>query len=455
MKAIKCVAMPKPRTHTALRIAGLYAVSFAVVSLLVAAATWHFTDRAFRHSLDERLRSELVALEHADREESRTALIADIVAFDAIPGHGRYLLNDRHGRRIAGRIQISHLPDDIGDALLVSPDGRTEPARVVEMTLKDGSTLAVVGEMTLMRRTEATLLAIAAAGFGLVIVIGIVGGILSGRILHRRLGLVDTTARAIIEGDLTRRMPIGLKDDEFDHLSMTLNQMLDHIGRLMSSLRHVSADIAHDLRSPLARLRIKLEAALHTNDPEKQKVGIADALERMDEILTLFATMLRISEVEAGGLKKWFKPVALAPLVGEIVENYEAVAQQSGHGLQIGLTEDCMVTGSEDLIGQALANLIENSLSHSPSGTLVTISVAYRSDGTTEIIVSDNGPGIPASHHALVLERFGRGETSRSKPGHGLGLTMVQSIAHAHGASLRLEDGEPGLAVRLIFPPQG
>lgn len=447
--------MPKPRTRTALRIAWFYAFSFAIVSLLVATATWHFTDKAFRHSLDERLRSELVALEHADREESRSALIADIVAFDAIPGNGRYLLNDRNGRRVAGRVRISHLPDSMGDTLLLMADGKSEPARVVEMTLKDGSTLAVVGEMALMRRTEATLLAIAALGFGLVIVIGIVGGILSGRALHRRLDLVDNTARAIIEGDLTLRMPIGPHDDEFDHLAATLNRMLDHIGRLMSSLRHVSADIAHDLRSPLARLRAKLETALHTEDPEEQRAGIADALERMDEILNLFATMLRISEVEAGGLKQWFKPVALAPLVNEMVENYEAAAQESGHVLQIGHTEDCVVSGSEDLIGQAIANLIENGLNHSPPGTMINVSVVRGSEGRAEIVVRDNGPGIPASHHALVLERFGRGEASRSKPGHGLGLTLARSIAHAHGASLTLGDAMPGLVVRLVFPPEG
>lgn len=447
--------MPKPRTRTALRIAWFYAFSFAIVSLLVAAATWHFTDKAFRHSLDERLRSELVALEHADREESRAALIADIVAFDAIPGNGRYLLNDRNGRRVAGRVRISYLPDGMGDTVLHIPHGRTEPARVVAMKLKDGSTLAVVGEMTLMRRTEMTLLAIAAAGFGLVIVIGIVGGILSGRTLHRRLGLVDNTARAIIEGDITRRMPIGPHDDEFDHLATTLNKMLDHIGRLMGSLRHVSADIAHDLRSPLARLRAKLEAALHTGDPEMQRAGIADALEKMDEILALFATMLRISEVEAGGLKQWFRPVTLGPLVAEMIDNYEATAQESGHVLQIGHAENCVVTGSEDLIGQAIVNLIENSLSHTPQGTIITVSAAHAPDGAVEIVVRDDGPGIPEALHAQMLERFRRGEASRSRPGHGLGLTMVRSIAHAHGAVLTLDDAMPGLVVRLVFTPEG
>ena len=208
---------------------------------------------------------------------------------------------------------------------------------------------------------------------GLVIMIGIFGGILSGRALHRRLGLVDSTARAIIEGDLSRRMPVGPKNDEFDQLAATLNQMLDHIDRLMSSLRHVSADIAHDLRSPLARLRAKLETALHADDPETQRTGIAGALERMDEILRLFSTMLRISEVEAGSLKQWFKPVALAPLIAEIAENYEAPAQESGHSLRLERADDVIVNGSEDLISQAISNLLENGLHHTPPGTAITL----------------------------------------------------------------------------------
>ncbi|MGD9810911.1 MAG: sensor histidine kinase [Sphingobium sp.] len=443
--------MPERRTRTAIRIAGFYVVSFAIVSLVVGAATWRLTGNAFRHTLDDRLRDELVALEHADEREGREALIADIVAFDAIPGNGRYLLNSPDGKRLAGRASITRLPEDIGDTMLRATDGHFEPARVVRMTLQDGSTLAVIGETAAMDRTERTLLLIAAAGFGLVIVIGVLGGILSGRTLHRRLSLVDGTAQAIIKGDLTRRMPISAANDEFDQLSATLNQMLDHIGRLMASLRHVSADIAHDLRSPLTRLRAKLETALHSKEAEAQSEAIADALERMDEILNLFATMLRISEVEAGGIKQWFKPVALAPLIGEIVENYGPSAQDSGHRLEIGQLDDLTVKGSEDLIGQIIANLIENGLRHTPAGSRIIVALAQTHEGAAELSVADDGPGIHESQHALALQRFGRGEASRSRPGHGLGLAMVQSIATAHGAALILGDARPGLAVKVIF----
>lgn len=447
--------MPDRQTRTAMRIAGFYVVSFAIVSLLVGAATWRLTSNAFRHTLDDRLRDELVALEHADEREGRDALIADIMAFDAIPGNGRYLLNAPKGKRLAGRVSVTGLPDAIGDTMLRAADGHMEPARVVRMTLRDGSTLAVVGETAAMDRTESTLLLIAAAGFGLVIVIGGIGGILSGRALHRRLNLVDETAQAIINGDLTRRMPIGTSNDEFDQLSATLNQMLDHIGRLMSSLRHVSADIAHDLRSPLTRLRAKLEAALHSPEQETQSEAIADALDRMDEILGLFATMLRISEVEAGGVKQWFRPVALAPLVSEIAESYGPAAQDSGHLLETGSLGNPVVNGSEDLIGQVIANLIENGLRHAPAGSRIVVALARTADGGTELSVRDDGPGIPASQHALALQRFGRGEASRSRPGHGLGLAMVQAIATAHGASLVLDDARPGLVVRVKFPPEG
>ena len=249
-------------------------------------------------------------------------------------------------------------------------------------------------------------------------------------------------------------MPIRRRNDEFDHLSTTLNQMLDHIARLMNSLRHISADIAHDLRHPLARVRGKLERALHSEDAAEQRAAIVDALERMDDALDLFATILRISEVEAGGLKQWFKPVALAPLVVEITAEFETAALEGGQKLTVGHLAEATVHGSEELIGQALANLIENCLKHCPPGTSVGLDLTAAADGTTELTVRDNGPGIPASQHALVLERFGRAEASRTKTGYGLGLTMVQSIAVAHGASLLLDDAGPGLIVRLIFPPK-
>jgi len=445
--------MPERRTRATARIAGLYALSFAIVSLLVGAATWQFTGNALRHLLDERLRDELVALQHADEREGRAALIADIVAFDAIPGNGRYLLEDPTGRRIAGRVSITRLPDTIGDTSLRTANGSVEPARALRLSLRDGSTLAVVGETASVRRTEATLLVIAAAGFGVVIMIGVVGGILSGRALHRRLSLVHGTARAIIEGDLTRRMPVSPANDEFDQLSATLNQMLDHIGRLMASLRHVSADIAHDLRKPLSRLRAKLETALQVSEPALQNDAIADAIERMDEILGLFATMLRISEIESGGIRQWFKPVALAPLLTEIIENYQPVAQDSGHYLQLQITdENAVINGSEDLLGQAIVNLIENGLQHTPPGTHIALALARASEGAIAIIVKDDGPGIPTEQHARVLERFGRGEASRTMPGYGLGLPLIRSIVQAHGGALRLHEDAPGLVVQLIFP---
>jgi len=445
--------MPERRTRATARIAGLYALSFAIVSLLVGAATWQFTGNALRHLLDERLRDELVALQHADEREGRAALIADIVAFDAIPGNGRYLLEDPTGRRIAGRVSITRLPDTIGDTSLRTANGSVEPARALRLSLRDGSTLAVVGETASVRRTEATLLVIAAAGFGVVIMIGVVGGILSGRALHRRLSLVHGTARAIIEGDLTRRMPVSPANDEFDQLSATLNQMLDHIGRLMASLRHVSADIAHDLRKPLSRLRAKLETALQVSEPALQNDAIANAIERMDEILGLFATMLRISEIESGVPKQWFKPVTLAPLLTEIIENYQPVAQDSGHYLQLQITdENAVVNGSEDLLGQAIVNLIENGLQHTPPGTHIALALARASEGVIAIIVKDDGPGIPTEQHARVLERFGRGEASRTMPGYGLGLPLIRSIVQAHGGALRLHEDAPGLVVQLIFP---
>ncbi|WP_159791540.1 sensor histidine kinase [Croceibacterium salegens] len=440
--------MREQRASTALRVAGLYSLSFAIVSALVGAATWLFTDGELRRSLDERLHSELIALEHADRAEGREALIGDILAFDAMPGNGRYLLNAPDGTRLAGKVSVSQVSDGIHDAVLVHDNGQSETVRLDALTLPDGATLAVVGELGLMRRTELTLLGIAGGGFGVVIIIGVVGAVLTGRVLQHRLAQVDGTARAIIAGDFSRRMPISSNCDEFDQLSHTLNRMLDHIERLMGSLRQVSADIAHDLRSPLCRLRARLEQALPETQDPAYRATIADALERIDDILALFATILRICEVEAGGVRRQFAAISMAPLIAEIVEDYLPSAQDGGHTLTTGALVETNVFGSRDLLAQATSNLIENALNHTPAGTRIEVNLLRTVEGIV-LEVRDDGPGIPQDMSEVARQRFGRLDASRSTPGHGLGLTMVESVALAHEGRLELADAHPGLVARL------
>jgi signal transduction histidine kinase len=446
--------MPKPATRTAYRIAGFYALSFAVASLVLGAAIWTFASHTLRRALDDRLQSELSTLTGAGAREGHAALISDIIARDLVPGGGGYLLLDRHGERVAGKVGTTMPQPGLSDVRLIQPDGSTEPGRAAAVRLPDGETLAVIGEAGSLARIEATLLAISGLGFGLMVAIGVAGGFLIGASIHRRLSTVDDAARAIIDGNLARRMPIGPRDDEFDRLAGTLNLMLDHIGQLMDSLRHVSDDIAHDLRTPLARLRVRLEEASDSTDPEIQRKLIGEALIRMDSVMALFGTILRISEIEGGAVRSHFAPVRLDRLAQELIESYAPAALDSGRSIDAAVIEDVTVRGDEGLIGQAIVNLIENAIKHTPPGTRITVDVAMRNEHPV-LTVADNGPGVPAEDRTLVLRRFGRREISRSTSGHGLGLTLVAAVAATHRAELILDDAAPGLAVSLVFPPQG
>ncbi|WP_404710182.1 sensor histidine kinase [Sphingomonas sp. MMS24-J13] len=444
--------MPRPATRTAYRIAGFYALSFAIASLILGAAIWAFASHTLRSALDDRLQSELSTLMRAGAREGRAALISDIIARDLVPSGGGYLLIDRDGHRIAGKVDTTIPRPGLSDVQLTLGSGGTEPGRAAAVHLADGETLAVIGEAGTLARIEKTLLAISGLGFGLMVAIGVGGGFLIGASIHRRLGAVDDAARAIIDGNLAQRMPIGPRDDEFDRLAGTLNLMLDHIGQLMDSLRHVSDDIAHDLRTPLARLRAILEEASDTADAETQRNLIDKALVRMDSVMALFGTILRISEIERGAVRGHFAPVRLDWLAQEMIESYGPAAQDGGRSIVASIAEGVATSGDEGLIGQAIVNLIENAIKHTPPGTCITVTVARR-DGHAVLTVADDGPGVPTGDRALVLRRFGRGETSRSTSGYGLGLTLVAAVAATHRAELILDDASPGLAVSLVFPP--
>jgi signal transduction histidine kinase len=445
--------MRRPARRTAYRIAGFYALSFAAASALLGSVIWSFASQTLQHSLDDRLQGELTTLRGAAAREGRSALIADIVARDLVPGAGGYVLIGRDGKRVAGKVEA--VPRGLGltKVFLSLPDGSRIPGRSVAALLPSGETLAVIGEADSLERIETTLLVIAGAGFGLMIAIGVAGGFLIGHSIHRRLNAVDEAARAIIEGNLARRMPIGPADDEFDRLSDILNRMLDHIGQLMDSLRHVSDDIAHDLRTPLARLRATLEAASDADDLAERESRVAEALDRVDGLMALFSTILRISEIERGAVRSRFAPVRLDLLAGDLMETYAPAATDGGRSIIAYIDAEVSTQGDEGLIGQAIVNLLENAIKHTPPGTRIELSVTAR-EGRPMLTVRDDGPGVPTGDHDLVLRRFGRREASRSTQGHGLGLTLVGAVAATHRAELVLADAGPGLAVSLVFPAE-
>jgi signal transduction histidine kinase len=287
-----------------------------------------------------------------------------------------------------------------------------------------------------------------------VIVVGLmatVGALVIRNLFRRTLANISATATAIAGGDFAQRVKLTGRGDEFDQVAEVINDMLDRIGRLMDGVREVSDAIAHDLRTPITRARTRLEdAVLHAATPEDLRAAIERATADLDGIVAVFQALLRIAQIEAGSRRSSFARLDVVPLLAEVADLYGAVADERGISLQVDTPAHVAAYGDRALIQQGIANLVDNALKFSPTGGGVRIVASV--GNAVVITVSDQGPGIPADERSKATERFYRGETARSTPGSGLGLSLVLAVARLHGGSLRLEDNRPGLRAVLTLP---
>jgi signal transduction histidine kinase len=254
--------------------------------------------------------------------------------------------------------------------------------------------------------------------------------------------------RAIMDGDLKARIPVRGTQDELDRLAGTINEMLDRIASLMENLRQVTNDIAHDMRTPVSHLRQGLERA--RGEGGDYPAALDTAIRKTDEILTLFAALLRIAQIEGGARRAAFAGLDLAPLLDHMRELFGAVAEAAGHRLDVTIDDAPAIRGDRALIIQLLSNLIENAILHTPAGTRIVLALSQE-NGRALVAVSDNGPGVPPEEHKKLFQRLYRREASRSRPGYGLGLSMVAAIAELHGAGVETRSAG-GLSIRLSFP---
>ncbi|MBM3629720.1 MAG: HAMP domain-containing protein, partial [Alphaproteobacteria bacterium] len=299
-----------------------------------------------------------------------------------------------------------------------------------------------------MRKVFADTLAWSIA---MTVALSILVGFLARHLLARRLARISGVADRVVLGDLSTRVALTGAGDEFDRLSGDINVMLDRISELMDGVRQVSNAIAHDLRTPLARLRGRLEAALRASDsPERFRATAEAALQELDQVVRIFEALLRIAEIEAGHRRAAFAPLDLAVLAADVAELYQPLAEQRGLALEATLAP-AACTGDRTLVAQALANLVDNAIKYTQAGGHVRVATAMR-DGNVELVVEDDGPGIPEGERDKVVRRFYRLEPSRGTPGSGLGLSLVVSVARLHGGRLELEDAAPGLRARLVLP---
>jgi len=367
-------------------------------------------------------------------------------------GLNYYGLLDPRGERIAGNLLGSSGFTPGRAREIAGRPGRHGPIRLLAERLPTGETLLIGRDITPLvdlRWRVTIVLVVSALAIALLIVAIAVA--LSFAPL-RRVGQLQRTAHEIAAGHLERRMPILGRGDELDLLAGTVNTMVDEVGRVIGQVKSVTDAIAHDLRTPLTRMRSHLDRARRQEDvdpatAERLDLAIAD----LDTVLERFTALLRISEIEAGSRRAGFAEVQLAPLLASVVELYQPLAEERGISLALDALPDAVVFGGQSLLFEALSNLIDNAIKFAPRSGLVGLSVSRNEQGLI-VEVRDNGPGIAQDQRQSVLRRFDRGKASDQIPGSGLGLSVVVAIIHLHQFTLAMDDGAPGLIVRILAP---
>jgi signal transduction histidine kinase len=423
---------------------------------LGAAAFWS-TRSALEKQLTRRIEAEMMLLEQEFRASGIDRLIATVQQRTRVRGNLDYFVADPAGKRLAGDLpvisdRLGWVAYDSGEAAGGKQSGESERVLVLVRQLDGGFRLGVGEDLEQVGEMEDTFLGIMVPALGIVLVLGIGGGLLLSAAFLRRVDMITRTADAIIDGDLSRRIERTGSGDDFDHLSATLNVMLDRIVGLMENLRQVSNDIAHDLRTPLSRLRQDLEEAQNREltAPELQRV-IEGAVAEADVLLETFSALLRIAQIEAGIRRSAFRAVDLSDVLRTVAEAYVPAVEESGRALRTEIADGVQVDGDRGLLSQLFVNLVENALRHTPAGTTITLRLSRQPAGALAE-VADTGTGIPADERAKVFRRFYRLERSRTTPGSGLGLSTVAAIVELHHAAIELLDNAPGLRVVIRFP---
>jgi signal transduction histidine kinase len=457
-----CVRLPRLLKTASFRLTALYSAVFMLTFALLLVVTYLILTAALREQIKVKVQDDLKALTIDWQEDGLASIERDLnERADVTIGTGEfYYLEDATGKKLAGNLrdiprmsgwQEAPLQSRLTTSAKLNPDDDHELWG--QGTLLPDRSFLFVGQdaIRVIAAQEAIIESFLwSAGLALLLATG-VGAVISQGLL-RRIDAINKTSQSIMDGTLKARIPVVGTSDEIDRLSVNLNRLFDRNQTLLESLKQVTTDIAHDLRTPLSRLRQGLEAA-RTGKPDTKRYGqtIDVAIAESDQLLATFAALLRIAQIESGSRKAAFRSFSLSETINRLVSAYAPVAEDQGKSLHSHVTPDIKVLGDSELILQALANLLENALRHTGPGSVININLAAPNAGV-ELLVSDNGPGIPAELRTRVLERFYRLEHSRTTPGNGLGLALVAAVGELHNLQLELLDNNPGLKVRLRFP---
>ncbi|MDA8231431.1 MAG: HAMP domain-containing sensor histidine kinase [Magnetospirillum sp.] len=447
---------------TTFRLALSYLAIFMVSAIaLLGLVSWS-TSVFIQWQVQETVEAEAGGLSEKYRErgiEGLTELIAQRAREDS-ERRSVYLLLSPDGMRLAGNLYgwparegdtegwIRFSIEKVGDDQFVT--------EVLARTyvLPQGYHLLVGRSLFDTRRVKLAINRALGLGLAITIILGVVGGYVTSRHMVQRVDAMSRTARRIVGGDMNQRMRLSGGNDEFDQLAHSFNEMMDEIQRLVESLSTVTDNIAHDLRTPLNRMRSRIDLVLmHSPDVEAFRRTLEETLAEADNLLATFNALLTISHAESGTRMHNLPPLDPALLAADAAELYEPLAEEKGVTLSAQAESGLSVAGDRHLLFQALANLIDNAVKYTPAGGCVSIRVAAVDEGV-EVAVADSGPGIPEESRGRVLDRFVRLDATRSTPGNGLGLSLVKAVARLHCAQLILEDNSPGLIVRMVFPGQ-
>ena len=447
------------------RLALLHAGLSILFAVLVLGFIYSTTALDLERAANEALDDEFSALAAAYGEGAEARLNQAIIERGSTRGRFFYLMTGPDGDKIAGDFDaLPALPPERGVGQIrfrytaIDPEGQ-EVLRWAEgrlAMLPTGGAMLVASDSEERSHivSRITNVVIAAGGIGLAL--SLVGGVLVARQAERRVQDLSATADAVMAGDLSQRARVGAGGDEFDRLSDRLNAMLDRIETLVSAQKNTGDAIAHDLRTPLTRMRNKLEAAAKAAEGDAQADVLIAAKEEAEGVLAAFNAILRLTRLRSGEPIQR-EPLDLSELSEELVELYEPAFEEKGVDLKFEADQALTVKGDRALLAQALSNLLDNALKYTPSGGGATVRVWRRPDDQTEMSVTDTGPGVPADQRERVTQRFVRLEKSRSTPGYGLGLSLVSAVAELHDGDFALQDGPavsdaPGLRAVIRLP---
>lgn len=465
-------AFAKLFATTAFRLTVIYLIVFALFAAFLLAYFALNTRRLVTEQMTQTVDAEIYGLAEQYNVGGIRRLVLIVELRSQRPGSSLYLVTTRAGESLAGN--VGSLPPGVLDnpslieteyRRLEEADGAAHYALVRVLELPSGFRLLVGRDLEERERLYRVVLSAGRWSAAIVVVLGLAGGFFLSRRMLRRVDAMTETTRKIMGGDLSGRLPVGGSGDELDRLAVNLNAMLERIEALMHGLKEVSDNIAHDLKTPLTRLRNRCEEALRTARGETDyRAAMEATIEESDNLIRTFNALLMIARAESGQARDNMAEFDAAEIAHDVGELYEPLAEERGLALRVEAEGPIPVHGSRELISQALANLVDNAIKYSTGteraeGEEMAVVIHASTEGEQVLLtVADRGPGIPEQLRGRAVERFTRLEQSRSLPGSGLGLSLAAAVARLHGGELRLQDNDPGLKAVIAVPrggPQG